>query len=171
MQNFDSFPVFRGNRSTPYGIATIFFLCLLFTISTLAFSQTSARINGWWQWQEQARRDREQNGFSLDIIQQGKRVHGVYSLLTWMNGEPQIEDGNQTPFIGTVKGNVITIKFDPDNIHPGYEQNVRYKNPANGRPSTATLVMTGGKLQLALTSGKWPENARLPRQFTLRRTR
>ncbi|MBA2339988.1 MAG: hypothetical protein H0V88_06310 [Pyrinomonadaceae bacterium] len=131
-----------------------------------------ARISGRWQWAEAARRDQQQNGFSLNIIQQGNRVRGVYSLLTWLNGEPQVEDGNQTPFIGTVKGNVITITFDPDDIYPGYEQNVRYKNPANGRrPSTATLIVTGGKLHLTLTNGKWPEGARLPRQFIMRRTK
>ena len=170
MRNFNYDPVPCRNHLLVCALIYIIFIQL--TVPIRAFSQTRAKIGGRWQWAETARKDHLQNGFWVNIVLQENRVRGVYSLLTWLNGELQIEDGNQTPFIGTVKGNVITITFDPDNIHPGYEQNVRYKNPTNGgRPSTAMLVMTNGKLQLALTSGKWPEESHLPRQFIMRRTK
>ena len=81
---------------------------------------------------------------------------GTYSVTDFVGKEPQIEDGNQTPFTGTVKDGVASIKFDPDATVPGYEENVKYKEPAGGKASTATLTLSGGKLEWKLTGGASP---------------
>jgi len=148
----------------------VMLLCLLLAPVGVALAQPRSNFGGGWEWQEPPRKNREQAGMFLDVKQMGSRVRGTYSYGVSINGEPQSEDGNQTPFVGTVKGNVAVIKFDPENIHPLYERNVMYKAPANGKaPSTATLQRRGQTLEWKLTAG--PRLFNLPVQFTLRRVK
>ena len=93
---------------------------------------------------------------SLLIKQNGETVTGTYSVADFVGKDAQIEDGNQTPFTGTIKDNVATIKFDPNATVAGYEENVMYKEPANGKPATATLTFIDNKLQWKLASGQSP---------------
>jgi hypothetical protein len=89
-------------------------------------------------------------------MQNGENVTGTYGVADFVGKEAQIEDGNQTPFTGRIKDNIATIKFDTQATVAGYEQNVEYKEPANGKPSTATLTFSGNKVQWKLTSGQSP---------------
>jgi hypothetical protein len=146
------------------------FACLLLATVSVALAQPRSGLGGRWNWQENPRKNREQVGMFLHVEQTGSRVRGTYTYGVWMNGQPQSEDGNQTPFVGTVKGDVAVIKFDPENIHPLYERNVKYKEPANGKaPSTARLQRIGQTLEWTLTAG--PRLFHLPVQFTLRRVK
>jgi len=143
-------------------------LCLVLATVGVVLAQPHSSFGGIWEWQEPPRRNREQAGMFLEVKQTGSRVRGTYSHSVSVNGASQSEDGNQTPFVGTVKGDVAVIKFDPENIRPLYERNVKYKAPANGKvPSTATLKRRGQTLEWTLTAG--PRLSDLPVQFTLRR--
>lgn len=107
---------------------------------------------------------------TLTIKQTGENVSGTYSVVDYIGKNPQVEDGNQTPFAGTVKDNVVTIKFDPDATVPGYEENVKYKAPADGKaPATATLTLSGSDLQWKLASGSSPFD--MPREVKLNKAK
>jgi hypothetical protein len=82
----------------------------------------------------------------------------------------QGEDGNQIPFRGRVKGDTIQIEFDPLGTVPGYENNVGYSAPSDGRkPSTAVLTLSGQTLLWQLS--RRPGIERIPAQLVLRRER
>ena len=145
-------------------------VCLLLATVGAALAQSRSNLGGTWEWQEFPRKNREQVGMFLNVQQTGNRLSGTYSYGVWINGQTQSEDGNQTPFVGTVQGNVASIKFDPDNTYPLYEEKVRYKEPARGKvPSRARLKRVGERLEWTLTEG--PRIFNLPVQFTMRRAR
>lgn len=148
-------------------VALLAFVTLVLFI--LAASKLNAQdITGRWQWEERAVKDEPQIRFSLVIFRNGKVVRGVYSVDEFINGEWQGEDGNQTPFLGRIKGKEITIQFDRLATVPGYQQNVKYKAPNDGRqPATARLVLSGGLLQWQIISGDGIEG--LPNKLSLRR--
>jgi hypothetical protein len=132
-------------------------------------AQPAERIAGRWVWKEVARRNKPQTQFTLVVNRNGNVVHGVYSVDQFINGEWQGEDGNQTPFRGRVVGNTVEIEFDPDATVPGYEQNVSYKPPVDGRtPNRATLRLSGGTLLWRSTKGRIEG---VPLRATLRRER
>lgn len=127
--------------------------------ATPVAEQTASKTNfaGNWDSERFNVKGKQYTQLSLFIKQSGENISGTYSVVDYIGGDPQIEDGNQTPFTGTVKGNVATIKFDPDATVPGYEENVKYKEPADGKaPSTATLTFADNKLQWKLASGASP---------------
>lgn len=98
----------------------------------------------------------------LEIEQKGDQISGIYSVGYSIGDEPQEgDDGNQNPFIGTVKGNTATIKFDPENISPGYLENVKYQDPADGKsPASATFTMSGESLIVNVTEREIVEGLR-----------
>jgi hypothetical protein len=120
--------------------------------------QTFSKINftGNWDSEEFNKEGNKYTQLSIRIMQNGENVTGTYGVADFVGKEAQIEDGNQTPFTGTIKDNVATIKFDTQATVAGYEQNVEYKEPVNGKPSTATLTFSGNKVQWKLTSGQSP---------------
>lgn len=133
-------------------------LCLAIFCLTLSAGMIPAQardgVNGRWTWKEVARKNKLQTQFTIVIRQKGKTVTGVYSVDDFINGKWQGEDGNQTAFIGRVKGNSIQIEFDPAATVPGYEENVIYHPPADGRrPSVAILTMNGSTLLWRFVSG------------------
>ena len=140
-------------------------LALLLVIAGTLQAQA---ITGRWEWLEVAVKDKPQTRFSLMITRKANIVRGVYSVDEFINGEWQGEDGNQTPFLGVVKNKNITLEFDPLATVPGYQQNVKYKAPNDGRqPSTAKLVLSGRTLEWRIISGAGIEG--LPNKLALRR--
>ncbi len=88
----------------------------------------------------------------------------------FINGKWQGEDGNQTPFIGSLNGSEMQIEFDPLATEPGYEQNVSYVAPSDGRkPSVAIVRRSSSNLRWRLARG--PGIAGVPANVVLSRKR
>jgi hypothetical protein len=143
---------------------------ILILLASVSAAQTAQSVNGRWQWKERAVRNKRQTQFTLVITGQGKTVRGTYSVDEFINGTWQGEDGNQTPFRGKIENGVIRIEFDPMATVPGYEQNVAYKPPADGRkPSIVILSISSGKLLWRFSSGE--RITGVPDRLTLTRER
>lgn len=128
----------------------------------------TAKFGGNWDSDKLNASGEEHTEFSLFITQVGDKIEGTYSVINYVAGEPQIEDGNQTPFVGTVKGGAAEIKFDPENTVPGYEQNVMYVEPPDGKkPATANITISGNSLTWKTTSGAI--NGNVPKEIKLTR--
>ncbi len=127
---------------------------------------SAANFAGNWDSEEINKKGNKYTQLSLMIKQTGGNVSGIYSVVDYVGKDPQIEDGNQTPFAGTIKDNVVTIKFDPDATVAGYEENVKYKEPAGGKaPAMATLTLSNSSLEWKLASGSSPFD--IPREIKL----
>lgn len=113
-------------------------------------------LNGKWESEFFNKKGENYTQMSFFIKQTGDTINGTYSVDDYVGGEWQGEDGNQTPFTGTMKDGGAEIKFDVNATVPGYEENVKYKEPTSGKPSTATLTMDGGKMKWKLTGGESP---------------
>ena len=147
-------------------IATAFLIML----AGSSHAQTAQSVAGRWQWKERAIKNRPQIQFTMVISGRGKNVRGTYSVDEFINGTWQGEDGNQTPFRGEIEGKVFRIEFDPMATVPGYEQNVTYKPPTDGRkPGIAFLSISGRTLLWRFISGE--RIAGVPERMTLTRER
>jgi len=113
-------------------------------------------LDGNWESEFFNKKGENYTQMTLFIKQTGDTINGTYSVNDYVGGEWQGEDGNQTPFTGTMKDGKFEIKFDTNATVPGYEENVKYKDPTEGKPSTATLTLNGGKLTWKLTGGESP---------------
>lgn len=122
-------------------------------------------LDGNWESDFFNKKGENYTQLTLFIKQTGDTINGTYSVNDYVGGEWQGEDGNQTPFTGTMKDGKFEIKFDVNAAVPGYEENVKYKEPTEGKPSTATLTMEGGKMKWKLTSGESPMES--PKEITL----
>jgi hypothetical protein len=121
-------------------------------------------------WKEVARKNKPQTQFTLVIYREGDVVRGVYNVDEFINGEWQGEDGNQTPFRGRVAGRTVQIEFDPSATVPGYEKNVIYKAPRDGRKASgAVLMFKDGTLLWHLVRGSPIES--VPAKLALHRER
>lgn len=150
--------------------------CLCFSAAILFFAAGSVAaqgvpdVSGRWVWKSVARKNKPQTQFTLVIHREGNVLSGVYNVDEFINGKWQGEDGNQTPFRGGMTGGKVQIEFDPSATVPGYEQNVEYKAPADGRrPSVAVLTLNRGILIWRLTGGDGIEG--VPAQVALHRER
>ena len=144
-------------------------LAVLFVngVCSLVHAQPTNSVAGRWVWKEIARRNRPQTQFTLVINRVGNKVTGTYSVDQFVNGEWQGEDGNQTPFSGRINGGRVEIEFDPDATVPGYEQNVTYQPPADGRkPALAILTLQGRTVNWRSVMGRIEG---VPARITLRR--
>jgi hypothetical protein len=142
---------------------------LLLTLATI-YPQTPSAVSGRWVWKQIARKNKPQTQFTLVINRKGDVVRGVYNVDEFINGKWQGEDGNQTPFLGRVKGSTIEIEFDPSATVAGYEENVTYAVPTDGRkPSTAILELNGPTLTWRLVT--LPGIEGVPASLTLKRER
>jgi len=148
----------------------IFLAAVLFLIAGPVHPQGVSAVSGRWVWEDAARKNKPQTRFTVVIHREGDVVRGVYSVDEFINGEWQGEDGNQTPFRGRVASRRVQIEFDPSATVPGYEQNVTYKTPADGRkPSVAVLTFDGGTLLWRLVHGARIES--VPAKLALHRER
>ena len=132
-------------------------------------SVATANLAGNWESEFFNKKGESYTQLTLNIKQTGETVSGTYSVTDYVGDQPQVEDGNQTPFTGTVAGGVATIKFDTNATVPGYEENVKYKEPTDGKPSTTTLTMDGGKLKWKLTGGDSPME--IPKEIVLNKVK
>lgn len=104
------------------------------------------------------------------IDRKGDLARGGYSVDEFINGNWQGQDGNQTPFLGRAKGATIEIEFDPQATVPGYQENVTYQAPTDGRkPSIAILTLNGKTLRWRLIRGPGIEG--VPNRLVLHRER
>ena len=142
----------------------------LILLAISSHAQTAQSVSGRWQWKERAIKNKPQRQFTLVIQGSGKIVRGTYSVDEFINGDWQGEDGNQTAFRGQIQGKLIKIEFDPMATAPGYEQNVTYKPPADGRkPSVAFLTISGRTLLWRFIAGE--SITGVPSRLTLHRER
>lgn len=138
---------------------------VVLAVSSQAQTQT---VTGRWMWKERAVRNKPQIQFTIHIRRNGNVVRGTYSVDEFVNGEWQGEDGNQTAFRGEIDGELIKIEFDPMATAPGYEQNVKYKPPPEGRkPSVAFLTIGSGALLWRFVAGE--RITGVPSRLTLHR--
>ena len=147
-----------------------FSFAVLFLLAGTVYPQDASAVSGRWVWKEVARRNRPQTQFTVVIHREKEVVHGTYSVDEFVNGKWQGEDGNQTPFRGRVTGDTVEIEFDPAATVAGYEQNVTYQAPTDGRkPSVAVLSRQGPTLLWRFISGDRIES--VPARIALRRER
>lgn len=123
------------------------------------------KLDGNWESEFFNKKGENYTQMTLYIEQKGDTINGTYSVVDYVGDEAQIEDGNQTPFTGTLKDNVADIKFDTNATVPAYEENVKYKEPTDGKPSTATLTMDGGKIKWKHAGGETV--AQTPKEIVL----
>lgn len=135
-------------------------------------AQMKKGASGSWEWTSRPNKNKEQSYFSVDLEQRNNTVRGRLWFGMLVEGENDGADSSFIPFIGTVIGDVITIEFDPADVHTIEEENVRYRKPKGKSPSTATLSLKSDKLEWALMKGKLADfMAGVPRQFTMRRVK
>ncbi|HVQ39066.1 MAG TPA: hypothetical protein VMS31_16125 [Pyrinomonadaceae bacterium] len=147
-----------------------FVVAILLVSAAPIFTQTASAVSGRWVWKQVARKNKPQTQFTLVIHHQGNKVHGVYNVDEFINGKWQGEDGNQTPFSGRVNGSIVEIEFDPSATVPGYQENVTYAAPTDGRkPSGATLTLSGPALIWKVVTPPGIEG--VPDRLTLKRER
>lgn len=148
----------------------IFTGALLLLSAAAVYPQPASAVSGRWIWKEVARKNKPQTQFTIVVTRKGDVVSGTYSVDEFINGKWQGEDGNQTPFTGRVKGSTIEIEFDPSATVPGYQENVTYTAPTDGRqPSTATLTLNGPTLIWRVVNPPGVEG--VPAKVTLKRER
>jgi hypothetical protein len=148
-------------------------LCLsalaLFVVAGSVNPQSVSTTTGRWVWKQIALKNKSQTQFTLVIKREGNVLRGIYSVDEFIDGEWQGEDGNQTPFIGRITDEGFEIEFDPAATVPGYQQNVTYKPPTDGRkPNLAVLRLKGETLHWRLVRGRIE---RVPARITLHRER
>lgn len=129
-------------------------------------------FSGNWIWTGPANKKKEQTAFFLHLKQTGSKVSGNYGINVLVNGEAD-SDSSLVPLIGTVKGSVLTVEFDPRAEYTLAEENVRYRRPKDRAPSTAAVRMVNGTLQWTLTRGPnaADKSMGIPTGLTLRRNR
>jgi hypothetical protein len=157
-------------KTRTLGYRLLFVTAILLLTSAPMYPQTPSAVSGRWVWKQIARKNKPQTQFTLVINRKGDVVRGVYNVDEFINGKWQGEDGNQTPFLGRVKGSTIEIEFDPSATVAGYEQNVTYAAPTDDRkPSTAILTLNGPTLTWRLVRSPGIEG--VPAKLTLKRER
>lgn len=140
---------------------------LLIAFDSSVSAQPTNSVSGRWVWKEVARRNQPQTQFTLVINRVGDKVTGTYSVDHFVNGQWQGEDGNQTPFSGRINGGRVEIEFDPDATVPGYEENVTYQPPTDGRkPALAVMTWEGSTVSWRSVTGRIEG---VPARITLRR--
>lgn len=157
-------------KTRTLGYRIFFVTAILLLTSATMYPQTPSAFSGRWVWKQIARKNKLQTQFTLVINRKGDVVRGVYNVDEFINGKWQGEDGNQTPFLGRVKGSTVEIEFDPSATVAGYEQNVTYAAPTDNRkPSTAILTLNGPILTWRLVTSPGIEG--VPARLTLKRER
>lgn len=110
------------------------FLTVLLVVPIVLGAVPKYTLSGTWEWTEHRRGPKPQLAFSIDVHTSKAKVWGTYSLATAIDGTWQVEDGNQTPFLGKLTNGVAKVEFDPAATVPGYEEHVTYKPPSSGNP-------------------------------------
>jgi hypothetical protein len=148
-------------------------LIILLSTAAIVFGAVSigyaqAGLSGNWEWRSPMDKDKRQTIFGINVIVKKGKVSGTYFFNDLQNGETE-SDGAVAGFIGTVKGNVMTVEFDPQAGDPGYTENVRYRRPKGRLPSLATVTLKNGKLEWVQTRGELGQD--MPKTLTLKRSK
>ena len=139
----------------------------LFCITFLAIPVSAQKgLKGTWTWEGKPDKKKWRDVVWLDIKQTGNNVKGGISISAYSTEEEDGSDSPVTPFIGTVKGNVITIEFDADDTSPIDGSPLpKYVRRKGGAPHTATLKLIGRKLEFTQTKGSIGKS--YPRSFVM----
>ena len=142
----------------------IFALVILLSgFSGHAFAQN---INGNWVWISEPNQQNERVAFYVDIKRvRGGKLSGNLWLNTFVEG---VEDTDPSfiPFVGRMRGKRASIEFDPMDLRPIWEENMRYKRPK--LRSVATLRFVKGQLLWANIKGAG-NSLGIPDNLTLKR--
>ena len=146
-------------------------LTLLASTSVLpAQSKKASRVGGTWKWVGKRNKQKEHTEFTLNIVQKGSSLTGTYSVDYFIDGEWQGEDGNQTPFRGSMRGAVGVIEFDREATVPGYTESVKYERPKDrAKIGFAAVKLANGRLHW--THSRGPAIEDVPRKAVLSRAR
>jgi hypothetical protein len=151
------------------GLRTLLFMALCaapLLAPPAALPKDADPLAGYWEWKGPVDAHKHRMELTIWIDRKGNAISGTYSVNEYVNGKWQGEDGNQTPFRGELADGTISIEFDTTATVPGYEENVTYKPPEDGRkPSTATIVQKGETLEWTRTAGDPIEG--IPDKLTL----
>lgn len=162
-------PIFHIVTRAAYRLLFASGIMILCAVSSVP-QKSGANVSGRWVWKQIARKNKSQIQFRIVIRREGNILRGIYSVDEFINGKWQGEDGNQTPFVGHMNGSDVKIEFDPLATQPGYEKNVSYAAPTNGRkPSMATISRSGSNLRWRLVRGPGIEG--VPANVILRQER
>lgn len=141
----------------------ILMFCLLFFALPAAAQKG---INGTWEWKGKPDENKWQNIVWIDIKQTGTNVKGGITITAYNPDEEDGSDSPITPFVGTIKGDVITIEFDAEDTSPiDGSPMPKYVRRKGGAPNLATIKIIGGKLEFTQTKGTI--GGGYPRKFTL----
>jgi hypothetical protein len=146
-------PIFHIVTRAAYWLLFASVVVILCAVSSVP--QTSGtNVSGRWVWKQIARKNKSQIQFRIAIRREGNILKGIYSVDEFVNGKWQGEDGNQTAFVCHMNGSDVKIEFDPLATQPGYEKNVSYAAPSDGRkPSMAIITRSGSNLRWRLVHG------------------
>ncbi|HZH34832.1 MAG TPA: hypothetical protein VEX64_08330 [Pyrinomonadaceae bacterium] len=149
----------------------LIFTLAIFCLSLLAMPAAAQKgLNGTWGWESKPNKKKWRDTVWVDIKQTGNTVKGGITISGYSPDEEDGSDAPITPFIGTVKGNVITIEFDANDTSPiNGEPMPKYVRRKGGAPNTATLKLVGGKLEFTQTKGSIGKG--YPSSFVLTKNR
>jgi len=144
---------------------------LLFCFFVFVFPAAAQKsLNGTWEWKGRPGKNKTQDVVWLDIKQTGNKVRGGITITIYNPDEEDGSDAPVTPFVGTVQGDLVTIEFDAADTYPLDGSPLpKYVRRRTGAPNTATLKLSGGKLELTQTKGSIGRG--YPRTFILTRSR
>lgn len=143
-------------------------ICTLCFAPLIALQAGEDPLAGRWEWKGPVDKEKAHTEFGIWFDRKGNALSGAYSVDDFVDGEWQGEDGNKTPFRGEIKGDTMHIEFDTMGTVPGTQEEVEYKAPEDGRkPSTATIVIKGDKLEWTRVDGDPIEG--VPDKLTLAR--
>jgi hypothetical protein len=148
----------------------LIFISLILLVCLVAPVAAQKGVSGTWEWKGKPDKNKAQNTFWLDIKQTGNNVKGGISISFYDPNEEDGSDAPVVPFIGTVKGDVITIEFDAEDTSPLDGSPLpKYVRRKGGAPNMATLKLIKGKLEFTQTKGSIGEG--YPRGFSLSRNK
>jgi hypothetical protein len=160
------FHIVTGAASRLLFVSGVLILCSVTSVP----QKKDTSVTGEWVWKQIGSTNKSQIKFRIVIRHEGNILRGIYSVDEFVNGQWQGEDGNQTPFVGHRDGSGVRIEFDPLATQPGYEKDVSYTAPSDGRkPSIAIIRRSGSNLRWRLVRG--PGIDGVPTDLVLRRER
>jgi hypothetical protein len=144
----------------------------IFALVLPAAAQSKGGFSGNWSWEGKADKSGSQRVAGFTIKHKGTSLSGTYFVYSTGGPDDDTTDAPSVPFIGTVKGNVATIEYDPEDLHTIDEKNIRYHRPKGKAPAKATLTLKNGKLELAQTNGSLADaSMNIPSKLTLHRSK
>lgn len=143
------------NKNKIFILFAFFLLVLSFSVSGTAQNIKNGESS--WFWRSKAGKDNLSFQFALFLKIKGKKASGALQFRNLDNGEWNGGDGEMTPFIGRVIGNVIKIEFNNEdwrNAESG-EGSEFYRRPKRKARYTATLKFNKNTLEFLQADNKF----------------